>query len=225
MTDDLEKDNPLSFARRLALPFGLIAAAIVAGILYVKQMPAGKEGAGGDAAGAAACPGSAAKAARLQGLVHGEIAALNIVKQPKPLPVLKFNGPDGAPMSLADFKGRVVLFNLWATWCVPCRKEMPALDRLQAQLGDEAFAVVAVNIDTTRLERPKVFLAEIGIKDLPYYADSTGEVFQVLKQAGKALGLPTTILVDGEGCELGALAGPAQWDSEEALALLKAAKG
>jgi thiol-disulfide isomerase/thioredoxin len=224
MTDDLEKDNPLSFARRLALPFGLIAVVIAAGILYVKPMPAGKDAAEGDAAGVAACPGSADKTAQLQGLVHGEIAALNLARQPKPLPALAFKAADGSPASLADFRGRTVLFNLWATWCVPCRKEMPAFDRLQAQLGDKSFEVVAVNIDTTRLERPRAFLAEIGVKSLPYYADSSGEVFQVLKQAGKALGLPTTILIDGNGCELGTMAGPAQWDSEEALALVRAAK-
>jgi thiol-disulfide isomerase/thioredoxin len=232
MTQDFSgKDFPgkdkavLGVARRLAVPFGLAAALIAAGILYATRTPGGKEGAETGAAGAVECPGSADRAARLQGLVHGEIAALNLVRQPKPLPVLKFSAPDGSPIGLAAFKGKVVLFNLWATWCVPCRKEMPALDRLQGLLGDEAFAVAAVNIDTSRLEKPKAFLTEIGVRNLGYYSDSSGDLFQALKQAGKVIGLPTTILIDGNGCELGTMAGPAQWDSDEAIALLKAAKG
>ncbi|SFK05486.1 thiol:disulfide interchange protein TlpA [Methylocapsa palsarum] len=230
MTQDFSgKDSPdkdkavLGFARRLAVPFGLAAALIAAGLLYATRTPGGKEGTEG-AASTGDCYGSAEKTARLQGLVHGEIAALNLVKQPKPLPILKFAAPDGAPIGLAAFRGKVVLFNLWATWCVPCRKEMPALDRLQGLVGDDAFAVAAVNIDTSRLEKPKAFLTEIGVKNLGYYADRSGDLFQALKQAGKVIGLPTTILIDGNGCELGTMAGPAQWDSEEAIALLKAAK-
>jgi thiol-disulfide isomerase/thioredoxin len=160
--------------------------------------------------------------ARLKPLVHGEIAALTLASQPKPLPELSFSTPDGAKASLADFKGRTVLFNLWATWCVPCRLEMPALDRLQDKLDAKDFAVVAVNVDTARLDRPKAFLDEIGAKNLTLYADNKAAVVQSLKQAGKVLGLPTTILIGKDGCELGILAGPAQWDSQDALTLFKA---
>jgi thiol-disulfide isomerase/thioredoxin len=154
--------------------------------------------------------------------VHGEIAALTLALRPQPLPELSFSGPEGASASLADFKGRTILFNLWATWCVPCRQEMPALDRLQGLLGSKDFAVVAVNIDTARLDRPKAFLEEIGVKNLSFYADSSAAVLQALKREGRVLGLPTTILVGKDGCEIGTLAGPAQWDSQDALALLKA---
>ncbi|HYP57175.1 MAG TPA: TlpA disulfide reductase family protein, partial [Beijerinckia sp.] len=112
--------------------------------------------------------------------------------------------------------------NLWATWCVPCRQEMPALDQLEAKLGSKDFEVVAVNIDTAKLDRPKAFLNEAGVKSLAFYADNTATIFQNLRTAGKALGLPTTILIGKDGCEIGTMAGPANWDSADALALLTA---
>jgi thiol-disulfide isomerase/thioredoxin len=118
-----------------------------------------------------------------------------------------------------------ILLNLWATWCLPCRQEMPALDRLQGKFGSKDFAVVAVNIDTAKLDRPQAFLHEIGVKNLKLYTDSTAAAFQALKQAGKVLGLPTTILIGKNGCEIGTMAGPAQWDSKDALALLNAIQG
>jgi thiol-disulfide isomerase/thioredoxin len=118
-----------------------------------------------------------------------------------------------------------VLLNLWATWCIPCRLEMPALDRLQEKFGGKDFAVVAVNVDTARLDRPKAFLEGVGAKNLTLYTDDKAEIVQNLKKAGNVLGLPTTILVGKDGCELGTLAGPAQWDSQDALALLAAIEG
>jgi thiol-disulfide isomerase/thioredoxin len=206
-------------ARRLVAAAGLISAAVAAVVLYAMKAPDGK-----DNAGNAACPGARAKAVAVRPLAHGELAALSIPADPLPLPELKFAGADGAGTRLADFRGRIVLLNLWATWCVPCRQEMPALDRLQEKLGAEDFAVVAVNIDTAKLDRPKAFLKENGIKNLGLYTDSKADVFEVLKGAGKALGLPTTILIDKNGCELGVMAGPARWDSPEALDLIAAAR-
>jgi len=221
MTQDVSKqENSPGFARRIGIAAGAIAAVLLVIVLYAIKPPDGKE-----AAVNPACPEASAKAARLQPLVHGEIAALSLAKAPKPLPELAFKAADGTPVGLADFKGREVLLNLWATWCVPCRQEMPALDRLQGALGSKDFLVVAVNIDTAKLERPKAFLNEIGVKNLTFYADSTADIFQALKQAGKVLGLPTTILIGADGCEIGTMAGPAQWDSPEALALLKASQG
>jgi len=102
---------------------------------------------------------------------------------------------------------------------------MPALDQLQGALGGPDFTVVAVNVDTARLERPKAFLKEISVKNLGFYADSSADILQTLKGAGAGLGLPTTVLVDKNGCALGVMAGPAQWDSPDALALLAAARG
>jgi thiol-disulfide isomerase/thioredoxin len=206
-------------SRNIVFVLGALALLVLGVVLYGIKGPGGKE-----AAAPPACPGAAAVAARLKPLVHGEIAALGIASPPRPLPDLSFTTPEGKA-SLADFKGRTVLLNLWATWCVPCRQEMPALDHLQGLRGSKDFAVVAVNIDTSRLDRPKAFLNENGIKNLKLYTDSSAAAFQALKQEGKLIGLPTTILIGKDGCEIGTMAGPAQWDSPEALALIDAIEG
>ena len=171
----------------------------------------------------AACKPATELTKRLAPLAKGEVAAMGIASAPKRLPDLAFADADGKPRTLADFKGRTVLLNLWATWCVPCRKEMPALDALQAKLGAENFEVVTVNIDTRNLDKPKTWLNEVGIKKLAYYADPSAKIFQDLKVIGKAFGMPTTLLVDPDGCELGTLAGPAEWASDDALKLIEAA--
>ena len=173
----------------------------------------------------AACRLSAELARRLAPLARGEVAAISIAAEPKRLPDLAFTDAAGKPRTLADFHGRTVLLNLWATWCVPCRKEMPALDALQMKLGDDKFEVVAVNIDTRNLDKPKAWLNEVGVKQLAYFADPSAKAFQDLKAIGKALGMPTTLLVDPQGCELGTLAGPAEWASDDAVRLIEAAKG
>jgi thiol-disulfide isomerase/thioredoxin len=199
----------------------LIALLIAGGVafLYVKGSPSGKKET------SAACRASQKLAAALAPLAKGELAAMNIAKEPEPMPQVTFNGPDGKPRTLDDFKGKTVLLNIWATWCVPCRQEMPALDRLQKLAGSDNFEVVAVNVDTSRLDRPKAFLNEIGVKNLAYYADPKAEIFFNLKQTGKVLGLPTTFLIDAAGCQLGLLSGPAAWDSADAQALIAGAVG
>ena len=116
-----------------------------------------------------------------------------------------------------------MLLNLWATWCVPCRKEMPALDALQAKLGGKDFEVVAVNIDTRDPDKPKNFLKEANLTRLGYFADQKAKVFQDLKAIGRALGMPTSVLIDAQGCEIGTIAGPAEWASDDAVKLIKAA--
>jgi thiol-disulfide isomerase/thioredoxin len=214
----LDKDRSIALARRFAVPAAAIAA-ILGLILYGMTSPGGKE----TASVSGACAASQETAQKLKPLVRGEVAALALTSASKPLPNLAFQTVEGEKVTLADFKGRDVLLNLWATWCVPCRQEMPALDRLQSLRGSDSFTVVTVNIDTAKLDRPKTFWDEAGIKNLTFYADKTAEVFQQLKQAGKAIGLPTTILIGGDGCEIGTMAGPAQWDSQEALALIGAA--
>ena len=173
----------------------------------------------------AACRPAVELARRLAPLARGEVAAIGIATDPKRLPGLSFADAEGKPRTLADFQGKTVLLNLWATWCVPCRKEMPALDALRTRLGSEKFEVVAVNIDTRNLDKPKAWLQEVGIRQLGYYADPSAKVFQDLKAAGKAFGMPTTLLVDAQGCELGVLAGPAEWASDDAVKLIEAALG
>jgi thiol-disulfide isomerase/thioredoxin len=113
-----------------------------------------------------------------------------------------------------------VLLNLWATWCVPCREEMPALNALQAAKGSDRFEVVAINIDTGGDEKPKAFLDETGVHQLAYYRDSSMGVFNALKKEGLAFGLPVTLVLDKKGCLIGSMNGPAAWDSDEAKALV-----
>jgi thiol-disulfide isomerase/thioredoxin len=162
---------------------------------------------------------------RMAPLVRGEVAAVAVAKTPKSLPELAFKDAGGTARTLADWRGRTVLLNLWATWCVPCRKEMPALDALQAKLGGPGFEVVSINIDTRDPEKPKAWLKEVGVDRLAYYADNTAKVFQDLKVIGKAFGMPTTLIVDPNGCEVATLAGPAEWASDDAVKLVTAALG
>jgi thiol-disulfide isomerase/thioredoxin len=169
-----------------------------------------------------ACAGSLDLAQTIDPLARGELAALTLAMQPNPLGAIAFDDGNGIKTTIDSFKGRTILLNLWATWCVPCRQEMPALDRLQAALGSKAFAVIPVNIDQLKLDKPRAFLREIGATHLPFYSDSSADILQAIK--GK--GLPTTVLIGADGCEIGTMAGPAQWDSPEAKALIEAlAKG
>src|SRR5581483_5642564 len=172
---------------------------------------------------AAECRPAVALAKRLAPLARGEVAALTPAETPLRVPDLSFRDAGGAAHRLAEWRGRTVLLNLWATWCVPCRKEMPALDALQGQLGGPDFDVVAINIDTRDPDKPRSWLHEVGINRLAYYADDTARAFRDLKSVGRAFGMPTTLLVDPSGCEIGNVAGPAEWASADAIKLVGAA--
>jgi len=213
-------------ARKPRLP--LIGPALFLGILVAASLYAfgGLGKFFGSTGGASACTASAATSARLKPFAKGEVAGVQVLDKPTPAADLKFVNGSGQETSLASFKGRVVLLNLWATWCLPCRLEMPALDQLNSEIGaDGRFEVVAVNIDTRNLEKPRDFLKEINVKSLAYFADPSAKVFQDLKSAGRAFGMPTTVLIDGQGCELAYLAGPAEWAGADAKALIRAALG
>src|SRR5690242_938530 len=170
-----------------------------------------------------ACRASAALLQKLKPLARGEVAAVNVPDRPMLLPDLAFHDAQGNTKHLSDWRGRTVLLNLWATWCVPCRKEMPALDALEKKAGGPKFQVVTVNIDTRDPDKPKAWLKEVGISNLAYFADANAKVFQDLKAIGRAFGMPTTLLVDPNGCELGTIAGPAEWASQDALTLINTA--
>ena len=204
-------------ARRLPL----IAAAVVAGLAVGLAGIYAIDGFQSNAA--AGCEAASALTNRLKPLARGEVAAVNVPSRPLRVPDLAFTDAAGKQTSLADWRGKTVLLNLWATWCVPCRKEMPALEALQQKLGGPNFEVVAINIDTRDTEKPKAWLKEVGIERLGYYADSSAKVFQDLKAIGRAFGMPTTLLIDRNGCELGTLAGPAEWASDDAVKLVEAA--
>lgn len=144
------------------------------------------------------------------------MAAAGAETASQPLPEIRFQDARGNSRSLADFRGRVVLLNLWATWCVPCRKEMPSLDRLQAQLGGPAFEVVALSIDKSP-QAVREFYREYGIRKLALYIDPSAEVTSTLG----AVGIPTTLLVDGDGRERWRRVGPAEWDAPEEVARIR----
>ena len=138
--------------------------------------------------GDAACRPAVELARKIAPLAHGEVAALTMATAPLRLPDLAFEDAEGKPRKLSDWRGKTVLVNLWATWCVPCRKEMPALDSLQAKLGGKDFEVVAVNIDTRDPEKPKNFLKEANLTRLGYFADPKAKVFQDLKSGRPGAG-------------------------------------
>jgi thiol-disulfide isomerase/thioredoxin len=171
------------------------------------------------------CRPAAAMAKTLQPLARGEVAALAPAKNPIQVGMLAFQDGAGKERKLSDWKDKTVLLNLWATWCVPCKKEMPALDELQKKLGGADFEVVAVNIDTRDPQKPKTWLKETGISSLGYFADPSARIFQDLKEKGRAFGMPTTLLVDRNGCEVATLAGPAEWASSDAIKFIEKALG
>ncbi len=149
----------------------------------------------------------------------GQMAAFVTKKSPEAVPDITFNDASGKEIKLSDFKGRTVLLNLWATWCAPCREEMPSLDRLQKALGSDKFEVVALSIDRQGVEASKKFLEEVKVTALKLYSDATAKQGTALK----IVGMPTTILINKDGLEVGRLAGPAEWDSAEAKTLIEAA--
>lgn len=220
----------MSVKKTIGLPAGkLIAIAGLAGLLaggaaiYVKESLSGNATGAVASADPAACAAAAAKAEAITPFSKGQVAAMRTVDEHRALPDLVFDGPDGKRKTIADFAGKTLLLNLWATWCVPCREEMPALNALQKDLGSDKFEVVAINIDTGDDEKPKTFLDETKVHDLGYYRDASMGVFNTLKKEGLAFGLPVTLLMDDKGCLISAMNGPAAWDSEDAKALIKAA--
>ena len=168
-----------------------------------------------------ACAGVAqpgvARAEPPRQLATGEMANFTFLKAPQAAPAVSFVDGEGKELTLAAFQGKVLLLNFWATWCAPCRKEMKELDDLQKQLGGPKFAVLAISADR---QGPGVigdFFNEVGIRHLAKYNDGSMKTHR----AFKSLGLPTTVLLDHNGMEVGRLVGPAAWNAKEALALVR----
>jgi thiol-disulfide isomerase/thioredoxin len=159
------------------------------------------------------------QASPLATFAKGAMAAFIAQPELKPVPALAFKDATGADASLDKFRGKVVLLNLWATWCAPCRAEMPALNALQKELGGKDFEVVALSLDLKGIEVAQKFLTEVKADGLTTYIDGSAKALTTLQ----APGLPTTLLIDREGRELGRLLGPAEWNSPEAKALIGAA--
>ena len=155
--------------------------------------------------------GDAAKPSGLEKLVR--------VQPPAALPDVAFTDGEGRDRNLGEWRGKVVLVNLWATWCAPCKLEMPSLDRLQAKLGGADFAVLPISLDRTGPEKPRQFLTTNGLKNLDLFLDRGSTLMQTLRMPG----LPLSVLVDRQGREIARLAGPAEWDSAEAETMIRAA--
>lgn len=149
--------------------------------------------------------------------VQGAMSEFQVADRPVEVPELAFVGAGGERLSLADFRGRVVLLNLWATWCAPCVEEMPALDRLQAARGGRDFEVIALSLDRGGRDQVAPFLEKLGIRNLGVYLDPPGTAMGTLGPRG----LPTSILIDREGREVGRLEGAAEWDSPDASSLIE----
>lgn len=156
---------------------------------------------------------------RIRPFATGDMAALKLSSNPKPLPATVFIDDAAVEHRFSEWRGKIILVNLWATWCAPCREEMPDLQELQQTLGGPSFEVVALNIDMGGPDKGKAFYADNHLTDLAYYHDTSGRAFRDVS----AFGVPTTLLIGRDGCEAARLTGPARWMSADALRLLRLA--
>lgn len=159
----------------------------------------------------------------LDASIEGHMAALLVTGKGRGYADLAFIDGEGNDLTIADYAGKALLVNFWATWCGPCREEMPALNALSAKYGSENFALLTIDLDLgdEGMEKAAAFLNDNNLSNLPLLGDPTFAAFERLKASGVSLGLPTTLLLDGNGCELAVLQGPAEWDSESAFAVIE----
>ncbi len=149
--------------------------------------------------------------------IAGDMKDFIVAEPAKPVPAFTITDLEGKELTLDAFKGKVVVLNLWATWCVPCIKEMPSLERLSVKMKDKGVAVMSVSQDRGGLKQVGPFLEKHGLKYLPIYLDAKGATFKAI--AGR--GLPTTLVIDKEGREIGRLEGDAEWDGPHAVAIIE----
>ena len=213
MSTEKKKSSPLA-----QIAAGIIILAAITGY-YLYEAAGRKAGPAETPAETAASPAPATTGGLSKDLSKGPLAAFLIHPGPKALPALQFQDGSGKPLTLADWKGRVVLLNLWATWCAPCRKEMPDLSKLEKELGSDQFEVVAISVDRKGAEASSAFLKETGADNLKLYVEPSTKIVNDLQSAG----LPATLLIDRQGRELGRILGPADWASPEAQDIIKAA--
>lgn len=211
---DLQAPRPGATSRvRLWIILGLagIAVAIAAWVWL------------GNAGQARECPVRAEDAAVIGDAAVGELAALNGTGEGRGYAGMTFKDAAGKAMTIADFKGKALLVNFWASWCVPCREEMPALDALATKYNSDAFMVLPINLDIGDGGAAKAqdFLDENQFANLPLYADNSFAAFDRLKQEAVAIGLPATLVLDKNGCELAVLQGPAHWDTPDGHAVIE----
>ena len=210
-------------ARPILTPSRMLAAAVlIVAVAIAITYFAGNAG----SANATPCAPQAAQAQKLDAAATGELAALNGTGTGRGYADMTFTDGSGKPVKLSDFAGKTLLVNFWASWCIPCRAEMPALDKLAAQENGPDFMVLPINLDLGAggLDKAKAFLAQGGWKNLPLYADSTFAAFKQLQVNAVATGLPSSLLLDKKGCEIGVLQGPAAWDTPDGTKVIDALK-
>jgi thiol-disulfide isomerase/thioredoxin len=144
-------------------------------------------------------------------------AHLVVHEKPRPVPDISFTDETGGALNLSDFRDRVIVLNVWATWCFPCREEMPSLDRLHSKFDPRDVAVIALSIDRRGLSAVRKFFDEVGVRNLSLHNDESA---QALRDLG-LVGLPGTLVIDRAGREIGRLVGGAEWDSPEMVEFLK----
>lgn len=215
---DMQAPRPGATSRvRLWIILGLVGLAVaIAAWVYL-----------GNAGQAKECPVQDDAAAAIDAAAVGELAALNGTGEGRGYATMAFKDANGADMTIGDFKGKALLVNFWASWCVPCREEMPALDALATKYNSDAFMVLPINLDigANGLEKAQGFLDEGQFDNLPLYADNTFAAFERLKQEAVAIGLPATLVLDENGCELAVLQGPAEWNTPDGEKVIEALIG
>jgi len=209
--------RPRMTPRRLLVAALVIAAVAIAITFWVGNAGSPK---------ASDCVPQPAAAKKVDAAATGQLAALNGTGTGRGYADMTFTDKDGKPVKLSDFAGKFLLVNFWASWCIPCRAEMPALDKLAAEENGPDFMVLPINLDvgSNGLDKARKFLADGGWKNLPLYADSTFDAFKRLQTEAVAAGLPSSLLLDKKGCEIGVLQGPAEWDSPDGKTVIDALK-
>jgi len=213
MTDQAPAPTPKLKPRRIAvIALGSAAVALVATLVIGNFMPAQ----------ASQCIAQPERADVVDKAAFGNLAALNGTGTGRGYSDLGFADDAGNKKTIADFAGKKLLVNFWASWCVPCRAEMPALESLAKQYNSQSFMVLPINLDVgdSGLDKARKFLADEKLT-LPLYPAPL-QAFQRLQQQAVSIGLPTTVLLDEKGCELAVLQGPAEWDSADGKAVIDA---
>lgn len=213
---DTTEPNVRNVLLRRLIPVGLFGAALgIAAVIYLGNAGAGLT---------STCPAQTSAAAAIDKAAGGELAALQPTAAGRGYSDLAFVDENGTRKTLADLAGKPLLVNFWATWCVPCRKEMPELDQVAAHYDSAKLAVVPINLDLgpEGVTKARAFLKDEGLTNLTLYADPSYDAFERLKSNAVALGLPATILLDSKGCEIAVLQGPAAWNSPDGYKVLDA---